>query len=127
MIKQDGSADIISYSRSDVEGPKLSDYEKSFVNAENVENLMKVLTRSLGILGVVKKTRHLYMVGQTRIHLDSVERLGNFVELEVVLKDAQTVEEGTLIAEDLMDKLGVAKDDLIPVAYMDMLLCSKTH
>lgn len=42
-----------------------------------------ILTQSIGVLGVVKKTRLLYMVGQTRIHIDEVDGLGNFVELEV--------------------------------------------
>ena len=37
----------------------------------------------MGIKGDVKKTRFLYMVGQTRVHVDEVEGLGNFMELEV--------------------------------------------
>ena len=37
----------------------------------------------MGIKGDVKKTRYLYMVGQTRVHVDEVEGLGNFMELEV--------------------------------------------
>ena len=71
----------------------------------------------------VKKTRWLYLVGQTRVHCDSVEGLGDFAELEVVLKDDQTVEEGEKIAKDLMTKLGI--DDpskLISGAYMDLIL-----
>ena len=42
-----------------------------------------VLTQALGVLGMVRKERLLYLVGQTRVHLDSVEGLGDFVELEV--------------------------------------------
>lgn len=38
---------------------------------------------SLGIKGVVKKTRHLYIHEHTRIHIDDVENLGKFVEIEV--------------------------------------------
>lgn len=37
----------------------------------------------MGVKGVVKKTRMLYMVDQTRVHVDSVEGLGDFMELEV--------------------------------------------
>lgn len=41
------------------------------------------LTKALGTWGVVKKVRNLMMVGETRVHFDSVEGLGDFVELEV--------------------------------------------
>ena len=42
-----------------------------------------MLGQALGVLGVVRKQRLLYLVGQTRVHLDSVEGLGDFLELEV--------------------------------------------
>ena len=61
------------------------------------------------------------MVGQTRIHCDHVEGLGNFAELEVVLNDDQSLEEGQAIANDLMLKLGIDKNKLISGAYMDLL------
>jgi len=38
---------------------------------------------ALGIKGVLRKRRTLYMIGQTRVHLDQVEGLGDFMELEV--------------------------------------------
>ena len=61
------------------------------------------------------------MVGQTRVHCDTVEGLGDFAELEVVLEDNQSVEDGQLIADDLMEKLGIEKTKLIKCAYMDLL------
>ncbi|MRA75980.1 hypothetical protein GH890_31595 [Bacillus thuringiensis] len=73
-----------------------------------------------------KERRMLDMVGQTRIHIDQVEGLGRVMEREVVLGENDTVEGGVKIAEDLMDKLGVFKTDLIDVAYIDMLL-AKTN
>jgi predicted adenylyl cyclase CyaB len=74
-----------------------------------------------GIRGVVKKNRYLYMVGQTRIHLDEVEGLGHFMELEVVMREGQSDAEGQAIAEDLMRRLGIREDALIEGAYMDLL------
>ena len=61
------------------------------------------------------------MVGQTRVHCDTVEGLGDFAELEVVLEDNQSVEDGQVIADDLMEKLGIEKTKLIKCAYMDLL------
>ena len=50
------------------------------------ESLKSTLSLALGVRGVVRKTRYLYLVGQTRIHLDDVEGLGHFMELEVVMQ-----------------------------------------
>jgi len=61
------------------------------------------------------------MYGQTRIHIDKVLNLGNFMELEVMLKENQTPEEGTIVAEELLLSLGIPKSDLISGAYTDWL------
>lgn len=61
------------------------------------------------------------MVGQTRVHIDTVQDLGQFMELEVVLRPEQTVEEGQDIAKTLQAKLGVNDEDLIECAYVDLL------
>ena len=118
-VRGAGHAQLIYYLRSDQEGPKRSDYH--IFETPDSENLNHVLELAYGIRGVVKKTRYLYMVGQTRIHLDDVEELGQFVELEVVLKEGQSNVEGEEIAERLMTSLGVERSDLIEGAYMDML------
>lgn len=44
--------------------------------------------------GHVRKQRSLYIVGRTRVHLDIVEDLGHFVELEVVLREDEPTEHG---------------------------------
>lgn len=86
---------------------------KSNVILLNLLNLNKFLAISFRVL---------FMVGQTRIHIDMVEDLGNFLELEVVLEAEQTLEDGKKIACDLQNKLGISEGDLIDCAYLDMLL-----
>ncbi len=110
---------LIYYTRPDQGGPKRSDYHIS--RSPDPQNLRRVLELAYGIRGIVRKTRYLYLVGQTRIHLDDVESLGQFMELEVVLEEGQSDAEGQQIAEDLMAALGVEKADLIDGAYMDLL------
>ena len=110
---------LVYYERPDQGGPKRSNYH--IFETSDPESLKTALTLALGVRGVVRKARYLYMVGQTRIHLDEVERLGQFMELEVVLHDGQTDVEGQAIAEDLMTRLGVQKEDLLEGAYMDLL------
>lgn len=112
-------AQLVYYQRPDQDGPKRSDY--FIFNTNDPENLKTALKLALGVRGVVKKMRYLYMVGQTRVHLDDVEGLGQFMELEVVLRDDQSDDEGQAIANDLMKKLGIESTDLIEGAYMDLL------
>jgi len=110
---------LIYYERPDQDGPKRSDYH--LAETRDPENLKRTLSLALGVRGVVRKTRYLYMVGQTRIHVDDVEGLGHFMELEVVMQKGQTDAEGQAIAENLMRHLGVREDALIEGAYMDLI------
>ena len=112
-------AQLIYYLRSDQEGPKRSDYH--IFETPDPENLKRVLELAYGIRGMVKKTRYLYMVGQTRIHVDDVDGLGQFMELEVVMQAEQNDAQGQAVAEGLMTSLGVEREDLIEGAYMDMM------
>jgi len=111
--------ELIYYTRPDQEGPKRSDYH--IARTPDPENLKRVLELAYGIRGIVKKTRYLYLVGQTRVHLDDVEGLGQFMELEVVMNNGQDDAEGETIADKLMISLGVERSDLIEGAYMDLL------
>ena len=111
--------ELIYYTRENASGPKRSDY--SIFRTGEPATLKAVLAAAWGIRGVVKKVRQLFLAGQTRIHLDDVEGLGTFMELEVVMQPGQCDAEGQAIASDLMIKLGIFKADLIDVAYIDLL------
>ena len=119
-IFSESGGELIYYERPDIAETKQSNYEiyKTF----EPQVLREVLSAALGESVIVKKTRDVYLVGQTRIHLDEVEGLGAFIELEVVLRPNQTIEEGRRIADELMTKLCVQKSDLVSCAYADLLL-----
>lgn len=112
-------AQLVWYARADDTGPKRSEYQLH--ETGDPGSLKSILALALGVRGVVRKTRYLYLVGQTRIHLDDVEGLGHFMELEVVMRPGQSDAEGQAIAEDLMKKLGIDSADLLDGAYMDMI------
>jgi predicted adenylyl cyclase CyaB len=116
----DGSAELIHYQRADRREAKLSDYRR--VPAPDAAALRVALERALGALGRVRKQRWLLLAGQTRIHLDRVEGLGDFIELEVVLRDDQSAADGARIADQLMHELGLARAERIAGAYLDLLL-----
>jgi predicted adenylyl cyclase CyaB len=113
------SGQLIYYERQDASGPKQSNYMISYTGEP--DTLQAVLAGALRVRGIVRKQRLLYMVGNTRVHLDEVEGLGSFMELEVVLGPGQSEEEGQAIATELMQKLEINGTDLIEVAYIDLL------
>jgi predicted adenylyl cyclase CyaB len=114
-----GRGQLVYYERPDQDGPKRSNYH--IFETSDPAGLKATLSLALGVRGVVRKTRYLYLVGQTRVHLDEVEGLGQFMELEVVLHPGQSDLEGQAIARDLMTRLGVLEEDLLEGAYMDLL------
>jgi adenylate cyclase class IV len=50
-----------------------------------------------------------------------LRELGEFIELEVVLRDDQSESDGVRIAEHLMHRLGLAAAPRIAGAYLDLL------
>lgn len=115
----DKEGELIFYDRPDSAGPSQCRYILS--PTATPDSLRQSLTESNGIRGIVRKQRKLYLTGQTRIHLDNVEDLGQFMELEVVLLPGQETSEGIKIARELMEKLGITEDQLIEGAYIDLL------
>ncbi len=114
-----GRGELIFYQRADESGPKPSYYR--IAPTDDPESLRQVLMEAFGSPGRVIKHRTLYLSGRTRIHLDQVEGLGDFMELEVVLSEDDTPEQGLAEAERLMHRLGIESDSLVEGAYLDLL------
>jgi predicted adenylyl cyclase CyaB len=114
-----GTGELIYYRRADEYGPKESFYLRSPTSAP--DSLRECLTLAYGQAGRVRKHRKLFLVGRIRVHLDEVERLGHFLELEVVLADDEPAEVGVREARRLMEKLDVQPHQLIGDAYVDLL------
>ena len=85
------------------------------------DRLLQVLEKAYGIHGIVRKTRKLFLIGRTRVHIDNVENLGDFLEFEVVLSENENTNEGKTEAHRLMDQFGIENDDLIECAYVDLI------
>ena len=111
--------ELIYYERTDARDPKPSFYLIS--RTSNPASLHAILAASLGIIGRVRKHRTLYLVGKTRVHLDEVEELGTYMELEVVLGAGESTKEGEEIARALMDELDIDPSDLVRGAYVDLI------
>ena len=113
------SGELIRYERADIAGTRCSRY--AIARTSDPSILLEILTKTLGRIGTVKKERTLYLIGQTRVHFDRVENLGEFLELEVVLRPGQAEHEGTNIAEALLTSFEIEKQQLIAEAYVDLL------
>jgi predicted adenylyl cyclase CyaB len=115
--------ELIFYKRVNQAGPKESFYLRSPTSSP--ETLRESLSLAYGQIGRIRKYRTLFLVGRTRVHLDRVEGLGHFLELEVVLVDDEPADEGVREAGELMDRLGVQPEQLIEGAYLDLMLAQK--
>ena len=121
-FSKDGG-ELIFYRRANQRGPKESFYLKAPTSAPEI--LRESLSLAYGQAGRVRKRRTLFLVGRTRIHLDRVEGLGDFVELEVVLADGESSEVGVREVNELMQKLDIEPSQLIDDAYVDLIAAGK--
>jgi predicted adenylyl cyclase CyaB len=115
----DGQGELIFYRRADQQGPKESFYLICPTPSSCL--LREILSLAFGQSGRVEKRRTLFLVGRTRVHLDQVKHLGEFVELEVVLGGEESADAGIAEAHALMERLGVGPSQLIDGAYVDLL------
>jgi predicted adenylyl cyclase CyaB len=112
-------AELIFYQRLNQAGPKESVYSISPITSP--DKTREVLSQAYGQAGRVRKHRTLFIIGRTRVHLDRVEGLGRFLELEVVLDEKESTEDGVAVANELLGKLGIPTSSLIEGAYVDLL------
>ncbi len=115
----DGHGELIAYRRADAAGPKTSDYRITPV--ADPASLRETLTHALGQTGRVVKQRTLLLIGRTRVHLDRVVGLGDFLELEVVLADDEREAVGEAEAHALLERLQIGATQLVRGAYVDLL------
>lgn len=110
---------LIFYRRADEAGPKESHYLHS--ETSDPDGLRAVLAAAYGETGRVRKRRDLFRVGRARVHVDRVEGLGDFLEVEITVDDGVTPESAAAEAHRLVGALGISADALVEGAYVDLL------
>jgi predicted adenylyl cyclase CyaB len=111
--------ELIRYERANVAETRCSRY--LIARTPDPMILLEILDKTLGKIGEVRKDRTLYLIGQTRVHLDRVIGLGDFLELEVMLRLGQSEHEGKMIADELLSSFNIDSKDLVAEAYIDLL------
>lgn len=111
-------AELIAYSRPDGESSRESEYYRVPINEVGAQ--MLALSFALGVRSRVIKDRELWVYEHTRIHLDAVENLGTFAEIETVIEGI-TEEEAN--AEHTTVRALLALDSYPPVSssYGDLV------
>jgi predicted adenylyl cyclase CyaB len=115
---------LIHYQREDTEGPKQADI--TLFRSSPGSPLKDILTKALGILVTMNKQREIYFMDNVKFHIDQVEGLGSFVEIEAIDAD------GTIWKEKLyeqcryyLDLFGIQPDELVSGSYSDLLLSAQ--
>jgi predicted adenylyl cyclase CyaB len=121
-IEEGRPGELIAYVRAPGNEPRPSDYDIAPV--EDAGKTERVLARSLGVRGTVEKTRTLYLWRHTRIHLDQVEGLGDFMELETVV-DGISAEAARAEAGAVIDALALDPATFLDRPYLELLETSK--
>lgn len=110
--------ELIAYVRAAGTDPRPSDYDIAPV--PDPARTEAVLTRALGVRGVVTKTRRLFLWRHTRIHLDEVEGLGTFLELETVAKEIP-LETARAEAREVIVRLELDPGEFLDRPYLELL------
>lgn len=115
---------LIFYRRENVSGLKQSDFELLPVN--DGITLKEILTKAIGVKIIVKKSREIYYIRNMKFHLDVLQGLGDFVEIEATNMNVDfSVAELREQCSFYMREFGVTDEHLVPVSYSDMLMENK--
>jgi predicted adenylyl cyclase CyaB len=116
---------LIAYERPDRLGQKESRYR--IAEVENADEVEEALGGILGVAVVVTKARRLFRLEDVRIHLDSVDGLGSFIEFEGVAASQDVDLAGfECVLTDLRRSFGIGDADLVAGSYRDLVLSAKS-
>ena len=118
LREEPGNAYLVHYGRSETDSLQLSSYE--IVAVPEPEKTRAMLEAALGMIAEVRKGRILLMRANVRLHLDRVEGLGDFGEIEAVIADGDDPERSRAAVDETLAALGIARGDLIDVSYFEL-------
>jgi len=114
---------LVLYARPDKKEAKVSDYDIIYFDKKQAQALKAVLKKAYGEKVVVKKKRRLWIYKNTRIHLDKVEKLGTFLELETLVK--KDLASARKEYDKVVNFLSLDSYKKLEKSYSDMLLEKK--
>jgi predicted adenylyl cyclase CyaB len=112
-----GRSQLIHYVREDEPEQRESRYQ--ILDILDVGPLRNLLAAGLGVRATVTKRRRLFLWRSVRIHLDDVEGLGTFIELEAVAQAESDLSEEHRLIDELRARLSITDDRILPDSYAD--------
>ena len=111
---------LIYYMRPNEKGPKRSDV--ILYNPEPGTSLKSILAQALGVEVIVEKKRRIYFIENVKFHIDEVEGLGGFVEIEAIDRDGRIAPDHLRRqCDEYLNLFAIDDDDLISESYSDLL------
>ncbi len=115
---QNGEFYLIKYLRDENTLTRWSNYEILEIKSDNAENFLKTL---FDIEVVVEKERRFFLYKHTRVHLDRVKALGDFLELETVI-DGISERQGEEEFAEVVKLLNLDLETQLKTSYRTLLL-----
>lgn len=116
--EEGGQCELIYYRRRDEPGPKVSSYFRQRV--DDGTSRRQELVELFGVKNIVRKKRTLYLINSTRVHLDEIEGMGDFVEIEVPIASSKDENRAKRTVQTIMRHLAINDDELLATAYVEM-------
>jgi adenylate cyclase, class 2 len=112
---------LIYYKRLETAGLKQSNVE--LLPVGDSAALKSILLKALGVKAMVKKRREIYYINNVKFHLDVVDKLGSFVEIEAS-NQFEDISEEQLRGQcaEYMKAFGISESDLVNESYSDMVM-----
>jgi predicted adenylyl cyclase CyaB len=114
-----GEDQLVQYRRANLASTKDSRIELAALPRGH--GIERVLRTALGVDVVVSKTRRVYEWQGTRVHLDRVDELGNFLEFEQPVRSAAEASRAHRDLKVKLARLGISPGALERVSYSDLL------
>lgn len=112
--------ELIFYDRPDKNGSKISEYQILKIEKKQLQGTKAILKAALGEKVIMRKRRELWLYEHTRIHLDIVNKLGKFLELETVVENIN-LRQAKKEHDDVIKFLGLGQFEKYNKSYSDLL------
>ena len=111
---------LVFYKRENIKGVKISEY--TLYESKDPEQLESILRETLGVLVEVVKTREMYFIDNVKFNIDSVQGLGEFVEIEAMTENRDDFESLKSTVQYYLDEFKISPEDIQSHSYSDLLL-----